>query len=43
MQKVDYIIDLAAQKAIEQGASVEVIYGNDKFIKTGSIGAFLRY
>ncbi|MEW6109899.1 MAG: Vms1/Ankzf1 family peptidyl-tRNA hydrolase [Nitrospirota bacterium] len=41
--KIDYIIELAAQKAIEQGASVEIIYGNEKFEKAGSIGALLRY
>jgi peptide chain release factor subunit 1 len=43
MQKVDYIIDLAAQKAIDQGASCEVVYDNEKFEKAGSIGALLRY
>jgi peptide chain release factor subunit 1 len=41
--KVDYIIDLAAQKAIEQGAVVEVIHGNEKLEQSGNIGALLRY
>jgi peptide chain release factor subunit 1 len=43
MQKVDYIIDLAAQTAIEQGAEFEVVCANEKLEKAGAIGAFLRY
>lgn len=43
VQKTDYILDIAALKAIEQGASVEVINENDKLKSAGSIGAFLRY
>ncbi len=43
MQKVDYMIDLAAQKAIEQGAAFEVVHDNKQFEKAGAIGAFLRY
>jgi peptide chain release factor subunit 1 len=43
MQKVDYMIELAAQKAIEQGAAFEVVHDNKAFEKAGAIGAFLRY
>lgn len=43
MQKVNYIIDLAAHKAVEQGAVVEVISNNKKLQDSGSIGAFLRF
>lgn len=43
MQRIDYIVDLAAQKAIEQGSSVEVIGNNPKLFNAGSIGALLRY
>jgi peptide chain release factor subunit 1 len=43
IRKVDHIIDLAVQKAIEQGAAVEVVIENKKFEKAGSVGAFLRY
>ena len=39
----DYMIDLAAQKAIEQGAAFEVVHDNEQFEKAGAIGAFLRY
>ncbi|OGW40921.1 MAG: hypothetical protein A2Y97_03000 [Nitrospirae bacterium RBG_13_39_12] len=42
-QKVNYIVDLAAQKAVEQGALVEVTSDNKKFKDSGSIGAFLRF
>ncbi len=43
MQKVNYIADLVAQKAVEQGAMVEVVSGNKKLEESGSIGAFLRF
>ena len=43
MQKVDYMIDLAAQKALEQGAGFEVVRDHEQFEKAGAIGAFLRY
>jgi peptide chain release factor subunit 1 len=43
MRKVNYIADLVAQKAVEQGAAVEVVSGNKKLEESGSIGAFLRY
>ena len=43
MQKVNYIVDLVAQKAVEQGAMVEVVSENKKLEESGSIGAFLRF
>ncbi|MEW6418000.1 MAG: Vms1/Ankzf1 family peptidyl-tRNA hydrolase [Nitrospirota bacterium] len=43
MQHAKYIIDLAAQKAVEQGAIVSVISENKKLEESGSIGAFLRF
>ena len=43
MQKVNYIVDLAAQKAVEQGAMVEVVSRNKKLEEAGNIGAFLRF
>jgi peptide chain release factor subunit 1 len=43
MQNVNYIVDLIAQKAVEQGAMVEVVSKNRKLEESGSIGAFLRF
>lgn len=43
MQNVNYIVDLVAQKAVEQGAFVEVTEENKKLQESGSIGAFLRF
>lgn len=43
MERIDYIVDLAAQKALEQGAEVEMVEENTTLQKNGSIGAFLRY
>lgn len=43
IQKVKYIVDLIAQKAVEQGAIVEVASENSKLKESGSIGAFLRF
>jgi peptide subunit release factor 1 (eRF1) len=43
IQGVTYIVDLAAQKAVEQGAFVEVTDENKKLKESGSIGAFLRF
>jgi peptide chain release factor subunit 1 len=43
MQKVNYIVELLAQKAVEQGALVEVAAKNRSLEKAGSIGAFLRF
>ncbi len=43
MQQAKYIVDLAAQKVVEQGAIVSVISENKKLKGSGSIGAFLRF
>ena len=43
MRKVNYIVDLIAQKAIEHGALIEVLSENNKLKRSGNIGAFLRY
>ncbi len=43
MEIVDYIVDLAGEKAVQQGALVEVVIENNKLLDTGGIGAFLRY
>jgi len=43
MKKVNYIVDLIAQKAVEQGALVEVVAKNEKLKEAGNIGAFLRF
>ncbi|MCX7914285.1 MAG: Vms1/Ankzf1 family peptidyl-tRNA hydrolase [Thermodesulfovibrionales bacterium] len=40
---VDNIIDVAIQKAIQQGALVEVVQQNDDLANAGGIGAFLRF
>ena len=43
MQKERYLIDLIAQKTVEQGAFVEVVSDNRKLRDAGNIGAFLRF
>jgi peptide chain release factor subunit 1 len=43
IQKVNYIVELAAQKAVEQGAIVEITADNKKLEGAGNIGAFLRF
>jgi peptide chain release factor subunit 1 len=43
MHNVNYIVDLIAQKAVEQGAIVEVVSENSKLEESGRIGAFLRF
>lgn len=43
MEEVSYLVDLAAQRAVEQGALIEVISDNKKLSDAGSIGAFLRF
>ncbi|MEW6162001.1 MAG: Vms1/Ankzf1 family peptidyl-tRNA hydrolase [Nitrospirota bacterium] len=43
MEIVDYIVDLAGEKAIRQGALVEAIIENKKLADVGGIGAFLRF
>lgn len=42
-KKVNYIVDLLAQRAVEQGALVEVLTDNNKLKDAGKIGAFLRF
>ncbi len=43
MKKVKYFVDLIAQKAVEQGALVDVVARNEKLKEAGNIGAFLRF
>jgi peptide chain release factor subunit 1 len=43
MEMVDYLIDLAGEKAIGQGAMVEVLLADKKLKEAGGIGAFLRF
>jgi peptide chain release factor subunit 1 len=43
MEGVGYMVDLAAQKAVEQGSLVEVVTGSEELEKAGGIGAFLRF
>ncbi len=43
MQDQKYLVDLIAQKAVEQGAFVEVASENGKLRESGNIGAFLRF
>ncbi len=43
VEEVNCLVDLVAQKAIENGALVEVISGNKRFLDAGGIGAFLRF
>lgn len=43
MEMVDYLIDLAGEKAIGQGALVEVLTDDKKLREAGGIGAFLRF
>lgn len=43
MKAERFIVDLACEKAIQQGALVEVVTENKGLAEYGSIGAFLRY
>jgi len=43
MQNAHYMVDMIAQKAVEQGAFVEVASENKKLQDAGGIGAFLRF
>ena len=43
MEMVDYLIGLAGEKAIGQGALVEIVADNKKLLEAGGIGAFLRF
>jgi peptide chain release factor subunit 1 len=42
-ESVQYLVDYAAQKAVEQNAEVLVVPENKELRKSGSIGAFLRF
>ncbi len=42
-EALDNILDIVIQKALQQGAFVEVIQQNDDLSKVGGIGAFLRF
>jgi peptide chain release factor subunit 1 len=43
MEKAQYIVDLLAQKAVQQGAIVDVLSDNRKLAEAGKIGALLRF
>lgn len=43
MDKVNYIVDPAAQRAVEQGATIEVVTESKTLADSGGIGAFLRF
>ncbi len=40
---VNYMVDLAAQRAVEQGVLIEVITESDRLAQAGGIGALLRF
>ncbi len=42
-ERIDYVVDMAAQKAVQQGALVEVVEENKKLEDAGGIGALLRF
>lgn len=43
MEDVNYLVDLLAQKAVEQGAVIEVVDEASELSKKGKIGAVLRF
>ncbi len=43
IQREKHLVDLVAQRAVEQGAFVEVASENGTFREAGGIGAFLRF
>lgn len=43
MEKANYMMELAAQKAVEQGAAVEVVIEHKGLADLGGIGAFVRF
>jgi len=43
VQKANLIVDIIAQKAIQQGAFIEVVSESPELKKAGNIGAFLRF
>jgi peptide chain release factor subunit 1 len=42
-EEINFLIDFAAQKAVEQGVLIEVVTKSDELAKAGGIGAFLRF
>lgn len=43
MREETYLIDSACEKAIQQGALIEIVHENKRLSDSGGIGAFLRY
>jgi peptide chain release factor subunit 1 len=43
VETVDYMIDLAGEKAVQQGALIEVVSESKELLEAGGIGAFLRF
>ncbi|NQT34914.1 hypothetical protein HQ587_06975 [bacterium] len=43
MRKVNYMLDLAIQKAMDQGARIDMLEKAPRLVKVGGIGALLRY
>jgi peptide subunit release factor 1 (eRF1) len=43
MRKVDHMLDLAIQKAIDQDARIDMLEEAPRLVKAGGIGALLRY
>lgn len=43
MEKANYMVELVAQKAVEQGAAVEVVIEHKGLADSGGIGAFVRF
>ncbi|HXX58396.1 MAG TPA: Vms1/Ankzf1 family peptidyl-tRNA hydrolase [Thermodesulfovibrionales bacterium] len=43
MEKADHLLDVLVQKAVGQGATVEVVGDNQKLSDSGGIGAILRF
>ncbi len=44
MESIEYLVELVAQRAVEQGAEVEVLaYETDSLKERGNIGAILRF
>jgi peptide chain release factor subunit 1 len=43
IEAIGFLVDLAAQRAVEGGAFVEVIPENKELLNAGGIGAFLRF
>ncbi|MBI4683773.1 MAG: hypothetical protein HY755_01060 [Nitrospirae bacterium] len=43
VEEVNYLVDLASQRAVESGAVIEVVAKNKDLSDAGGIGAFLRF